>query len=180
MARIIGMLVLIGLVLGASVPGLAQDERHAKEIIDAYRVWKLTDVLDLSEEDMPVFFSRVKKIGEAEEEQRRAEREAVHEINELLKAGASDAELDKALRDYEEMRRRHWEETEQLRKDAASMLTLKQRCQYAVFEERFRAEIRQMINDVRSTRSGQSGERDSQGQGESQGQRRSTTGAGRR
>lgn len=180
MARTIGVLVLIGLVLGASAPGMAQDERHAKEIIDAYRVWKLTDVLDLSEDDMPVFFSRMKRIGEAEEEHRRAQREAVHEINELLKAGASDADLENALRDYEEMRRKHWEETEQLRRDAAEMLTLKQRCQYTVFEERFRAEIRQMINDVRSTRSGQSGVRDSQGQGEMQGQRRSTGGSGRR
>lgn len=178
MAKTIGVLVLIGLVLGASIPGLAQDDRQAREIIDAYRVWKLTDVLDLSEEDMPRFFSRVRKIGEAEEEHRREQREAVREIDELLKAGASEAELESALREYEEMRFRHWEETQKLREDAASMLSLKQRCQYTVFEERFRAEIRKMIDDVRSTRGGQSGARDMQGQGESQGQGRGGSGGG--
>lgn len=179
MIRSISIIALTVLVFVAS-PGRAQDDRQAREIIDAYRVWKLTDVLDLSEEDMPVFFSRVRKIGKAEEGHRLAQREAVGEINELLKAGASDAELESALREYEEMRFRHWEETQKLRQEAASMLTLKQRCQYTVFEERFRAEIREMINDVRSTRGGQSGARDTQGQGEGQGQRRGGSGGGRR
>jgi hypothetical protein len=176
--RPIGILVLVGLVLGASAPGMAQDDRQAKEIIDAYRVWKLTDVLDLSEEDMPVFFSRVRRIGEAEEEQRRVEREAVKEIDDLLKAGASDAELESALREYEGMRLRHWEETQRLREEAASMLSLKQRCQYTVFEDRFRAEIRKMISDVRSTRGGQGGAREMPGQGETQGQRQGGSGQG--
>ena len=109
---------------------------------------------------------------------RRQQREAVKGINDLLKAGASEAELEDALRDYEEMRRTHWEETQRLREEAGSMLTVKQRCQYAVFEERFRAEIREMINDVRSSRGGQTGTRDMQGQGE--GQRRGGSGSGRR
>jgi hypothetical protein len=180
LAKTIGVLVLIGLVLGASVTGLAQDDRQAKEIIDAYKVWKLTDVLDLSEEDMPVFFSRVRKIGEAEEGHRREQREAVKEINDLLEAGASDSELESALREYEEMRFKHWEEIQSLRSEAASMLTVKQRCQYTVFEERFRNEIRKMINDVRSMRGGQPGARDTHGSGEGQGQRRGGSGGGRR
>lgn len=154
MARIILVLTAICLILGLWAPAPAQDERRAQEIIDAYRVWKLTDVLDLSEEVMPVFFSRIKKIGEAEAEQRRAEREAIVEIDHLLKGGAGEAELQRALSRYEEMRVAHWNEIQRLRDDAADMLTLKQRCHYVVFEERFRAEIRKIIEDVRSGRRG--------------------------
>lgn len=174
MSKMIGVIVLAVMLLGASAPGLAQDEKRAKDIIEAYRVWKLTDVLDLSEEDMAVFFSRVRKVGEAEESQRRAEREAVKRIDDLLKAEASDAEVETALREYEEMRFRHWNETQKLREDAASMLSLRQRAQYAVFEERFRAEIRRMIGEVRGTRSQQGDSQGLPGQGEAQGQRRGT------
>ena len=152
MIRTVVILLVVGLLLAASAPVNAQDERRAKDIIDAYRVWKLTDVLDLSEEDMPVFFSRVKRIGEAEAEHRQAEREAVKRIGHLLEGGAGEAELRAALGEYEKMRVAHWNEIQSLREDAASMLTLEQRCEYTVFEERFRAEIRSMIEDVRRTR----------------------------
>jgi hypothetical protein len=182
--KMIGVLVLIGLALGVSAPGLAQDETRAKDIIEAYRVWKLTDVLDLSEEDMAVFFSRVRKVGQAEESHRQAEREAVREIDDLIKAGAGDAELDNALRGYEEMRFRHWNETQKLREDAGSMLTLRQRAQYAVFEERFRSEIRKMIGEVRGARGSEGGTRELQREGESkgqgQGQGQGSSGKGRR
>lgn len=184
MSKMIGVLVLIGLVLGVSAPGLAQDETRARDIIDAYRVWKLTDVLDLSEEDMAVFFSRVRKVGEAEESHRQAEREAIRGIDDLVKAGASDAELEEALGEYEEMRFKHWNETQKLREDAGSMLTLRQRAQYAVFEERFRSEIRKMIGEVRGARGadGGSGElqRDGAGQGQRQGQGQGGSGKGGR
>ncbi len=142
----------IGLLLGAAVPGVAQDDRRAREIIDAYRVWKLTDVLDLSEDDMPVFFFRVKKIGEAEAEHREAEEVAVRRIDDLLRRGADEGELGAALREYEQMRVAHWNQIQRLREEAVSMLSLQQRCQYTVFEERFRAEIRGMIQDVRRSR----------------------------
>jgi len=186
LSKTIGVLVLVGLLLGASAPGLAQDETRARDIIEAYRVWKLTDVLDLSEDDMAVFFSRVRKVGEAEESNRRAEREAVREIDDLLKAGASDAELDDALHEYEEMRLRHWSQTQKLREEAGSMLSLRQRARYAVFEERFRTEIRKMIGEVRGMRGAQDGTREmpregeNQCQGQSQGQRQGSSGKGRR
>lgn len=152
MIKAASIFLTIGLLLGAAVPGVCQDDQRARDIIDAYRVWKLTDVLDLSEDDMPVFFSRVKKIGEAEADHREAEREAVRRIDDLLRRGAEEGELRAALREYEQMRVSHWNQIQRLREDAASMLSLKQRCQYAVFEERFRAEIRSMIQDVRKSR----------------------------
>ena len=152
MIKAASIFLTIGLLLGAAVPGVGQDDQRARDIIDAYRVWKLTDVLDLSEDDMPVFFSRVKKIGEAEAEHREAERKAVRRIDDLLRRGAEEGELRAALREYEQMRISHWNQIQRLREDAASMLSLKQRCQYAVFEERFRAEIRSMIQDVRKSR----------------------------
>ncbi len=179
MSKMIGVLVLMGLLLGVPAPGTAQDETRAKDIIEAYRVWKLTDVLDLSEEDMAVFFSRVRKVGEAEESHRQAERDAVREIDGLLKSGASDAEVESALREYEDMRYQHWNEMQKLREEAASMLNLRQRAQYAVFEERFRAEIRQMIGEVRSGRGSQDGSKEIPRQGGSQGERQGQGSSGK-
>jgi hypothetical protein len=145
-------LLVAGILMMAVGECAGQDERRARDIIDAYRVWRLTDVLDLSEDEMPVFFSRIRNIGEAEAEHRKAERDAVKQIETLIDSGAGEAELREALDEYEEMRQAHWNDIQKLREDAASMLTLEQRCKYAVFEEEFRSEIRKMIEDVRGSR----------------------------
>jgi hypothetical protein len=41
-----------------------------------------------------------------------------------------------------------------MRREATAMLTLRQRCKYVVFEERFRDEMRQLIGRAREIRCG--------------------------
>jgi hypothetical protein len=110
-------------------------------------------VLDLSEEQMPVFFTRLRKIEEATVSFKQEEREALKDIARLLdEKRADEADLTKALDRYERVRREHHEETVRLRREAASMLSTRQRCQFAVFEERFRSELREMVTRVREMR----------------------------
>jgi hypothetical protein len=127
-----------------------------RDIIEAYRVWKLTETLDLSEEQMPVFFAKLRKVEEANADFRQDEREALRKIADLLdRKDADEADLAKALAGYEEMRTRHEREATRLRSEAASVLSVRQRCQHAVFEERFRSELREMVTRVREMRGAQ-------------------------
>jgi hypothetical protein len=121
-----------------------------RDLVQAYRIWKLTDALGLSEEQMPLFFSKIRQIDKLEAEFRAKEMEALKEIRHLLdKEEVRDADLQRAFEEYDEIRTRRWEEVSRLRREAAGMLTARQRCQFVSFEERFRANIKEMIGRVR-------------------------------
>ena len=127
--------------------------KNPRDLIEAYRVWKLTESLDLSEEQMPVFFSKLREIDKRDADFRREELNALRHISNLLEKGdAGDADLDRALQEYEEVRRRHLEEVREIRREATDLLTVRQRCQYLVFEERFKTHLKNMIGRVRELR----------------------------
>jgi hypothetical protein len=157
------VLLLVGLVIGLmGTPG-AGEESKPREMIHAYRVWKLTEALDLSEEEMPVFFSRLKDLDAKEAELVREEQEGVREIAALLgKEDVSEGDLRRALDRHEAARAKLLEEIHHLRGETLSMLDTRQRCKYVVFEHRFRAELRDMISRARELGRGQA---DDQGRG---------------
>jgi hypothetical protein len=104
---------------------------------------------------MPVFFARLRKVEEANAAFKQEQRETLRQMAGLLEdKAAAEAELARALAEYEELKERHREKAERLRADAAAMLSVRQRCQFAVFEERFRSELRDMITRVREVRAG--------------------------
>lgn len=150
-------LVVCGLVLMPVAAAVASEEKSPRDLIEAYRIWKLTEVLDLSEEQMPLFFAKLRSIEESEAVLREEEHKAVREIASLLeRKEVGDGQLERALARLEEMRTKHFDEVRKLRRDAASMLSVRQRCQFVVFEERFRSELREMIGRVREMRGGRS------------------------
>lgn len=133
----------------------SRNDRDPRELIHAYKVWKLTDVLDLSDEQMPVFFSKIKRVDDLEVEAFEAERDAARRIGSMLERGeVGDRDLEQALGAYEQMRSERWEEMQSVRREALSMLSVRQRCRFVVFEERFRDEMRQMIGRARDLRRG--------------------------
>lgn len=121
-----------------------------RDLIHAYRVWKLTEILDLSDEQMYAFFSRLKDMDEIEAELLEDERKTVRDIADLLNDEEVDeAELEKALARHSNVRRKRLEEVARLRDEAMTMLGVRQRAQYLVFDERFRSELRTIIENAR-------------------------------
>jgi hypothetical protein len=160
---------LIGLLLlgTAAVTALSQEDQSGfdeawktwevtkdpRDLIEAYRVWKLTEALELSDEQMPVFFAKIRQIDKLDAEHRKEELKALREIGQLLESGeAGNAELERALKKYEDTRHQHLEEVRMMRQEAARLLSVRQRCQYALFEERFKTHLRDMIGRVRQIR----------------------------
>lgn len=160
---------VIGLLLlgTAAVTALSQEDpsgfgeawktwevtKDPRDLVEAYRVWKLTEALELSEEQMPVFFARIRQIDKLDAEHRKEELKALREIGQLLESeDAADADLDRALKKYEDIRHQHLEEVRMKRLEAARLLSVRQRCQYVMFEERFKTHLRDMIGRVRQIR----------------------------
>lgn len=175
------------LLLGITAAALSQEDpsdfgeawktweltKNPRDLIEAYRVWKLTESLDLSEEQMPVFFSRLRDIDKQDADFRQEELKALGHISDLLeRKDTDDADLDRALQRYEDVRRRHLEDVRKSRREAAELLTVRQRCQYLVFEERFKIHLKNMIGRVRELRGQQGLDRGGEfGRPEDQGER---------
>jgi benzoyl-CoA reductase/2-hydroxyglutaryl-CoA dehydratase subunit BcrC/BadD/HgdB len=151
-------IVLSWFLLVPVLSGEVWTEENPRDIIEAYRVWKLTEALDLSEDQMPVFFARLRKVEERSADFKLEQRKALGKIAQLLdKKEADEDDLARALARYEELKREHREEAARLRSEAVSLLNVRQRCQHAVFEERFRSELREMISRVREMRAEERG-----------------------
>lgn len=150
--RRVGFATLLAImIIACGCMEAAGEDTKPRDVIHAYRVWKLTEVLDLSEETMPVFFSRLKDLDEKEIELVRQEQKSIREIADLLrKQGVREEELERALEKHERERAKLMEEVRTLRKRALAMLDTKQRCSYVVFEHRFRAELRDIIDRTRA------------------------------
>ena len=156
LVRIIISILLAAVVMVPAGKDAIADDGKPADMIHAYRVWKLTEAMDLSEETMPVFFSRLKDLEDKEAELVREEQEGVREISDLLRQGdASEAELEHAFEKHEAARANLMDEVRNLRREALSLLDARQRCQYVVFEQRFRAELRDMMERARDIRQGQ-------------------------
>ncbi len=125
-------------------------QRGPREAIEAYRIWKLTETLDLSDDQMPVFFTKLREMDDREAALRREELDALKDMRHLLgMEQVDDEQLDKALERYNEARNRRIEEVRKLRTQLMEMLSLRQRCQYVLFEERFRQDLREIIERAR-------------------------------
>jgi hypothetical protein len=150
LTRTTAAVMLIGLAIAATCAGAVGQTGGPRDMIQAYRVWKLTGTLDLSDEVMPAFFSRLREIDEKEAELVREEREGVREIQDLLdKEDVRDEDLRRAFQRHEEARAELMNEIRSLRQEALSMLDLRQKCEYVVFEHKFRADLRNMIDRAR-------------------------------
>lgn len=154
--RLAVCMLVIGGCLAPAYAGEEESGASARDLIHAYKVWKLTDMLDLSEDQMPAFFAKIKGIEDKEFEISEGEREAARKIGHLLEQSeVSDEDLAQALTRYEDMRDKRAEELRTVRREALDMLSVRQRCNFVVFEQRFRDEMRQMIGRAREIRRGE-------------------------
>jgi parvulin-like peptidyl-prolyl isomerase len=141
---------LLVCVLAVAAPAFGADGDNVRDLVQAYRVWKLTDVLDLSEDQMPVFFARIKEIDNLEADLLQEQREVVKRLKDILDEREIDQrKLDQALEDYRTLRQRRIEDVGRLRDDAEMMLSAEQRARFIVFDQEFRSDIRNIIEKAR-------------------------------
>ena len=144
------LLTILTCVLAITVPAAIASAEDVRELVHAYRVWKLTDVLELSEEQMPVFYSRLKDIDRMEAELLEDQREVVRRLADILDDEKVDErKLAEALDEHRAIRLKRIEEVGRLRDQAEMMLSAQQRARYVVFDQEFRSDIRNIIQKAR-------------------------------
>ncbi len=124
-------------------------EKDPREIIEKVRIYKLTENLDLSEEQITKFFPRLKELRKSEQEFHTKRMEIVKKLKELLAEKASEQEIVKTINHLQELQKKRFEMQLKEFEEIKQILTPEQQAKFIIFQEEFEKEIRDLIREIR-------------------------------
>ncbi len=119
------------------------------EKIEMMKMWKLTEHLDLSEDQAAKFFPRYKALEKELQEMDKSQRDLMKQIKEMMEEGkeVKDKELNRIVKKASEIEKqkidKKWEFVESL----GEVLTPEQKAKYIGFQIRFKHALRDAIRD---------------------------------
>ncbi|MEO0128931.1 MAG: Spy/CpxP family protein refolding chaperone [candidate division WOR-3 bacterium] len=125
------------------------EEKDPREIIEKVRVYKLTEQLDLSEEQITKLFPRLKEMRKNEQEFHKQRMEIIQKLKELLDEKAKEQEIVKTLNRLQELQKKRFESQLKELEEIKQILTPEQQAKFIIFQEEFEKEIRDLIREIR-------------------------------
>jgi hypothetical protein len=152
---VFGSVLLLAGIIGAQpeTPPVPSEDAHGRmpnrQKMEALMVVRLTDELNLTEDQGATFFPRWKRLRSLRE-LRRTDRNAVlGEMSELLKGKTDDARLSTLVDSLETIDEYYHASEVRLRRELRETLTIEQQARYYVFTATFERQTRRMIQDMR-------------------------------
>ena len=128
---------------------------EGKRLIETIKIWKMTEALNLDEDQAFKLFPRLAQLEAARREFQRRQRLLREELAELLKQRPLRDEEIKARLDLLDRAETDFRGHEQvIRGGLRSILSLEQQARLALFEDRFETEMRSVMQDLRQRRRG--------------------------
>jgi len=124
-------------------------EPRERRMLEAVRVTRMTEYLQLSNDQIAKFFPKLKQLEENQREMRRKHRALVVQLEELLVKKSNDKEIKAKLDSIDKLQKETFKNMEKMHLELDTMLTVQQRAMWRVFDENFDEEIRKMIIQVK-------------------------------
>ncbi len=157
-AALVGILVVVPSAMGqpfAPPPSGTLGPGEGRRLIETIRIWKMTEALNLSEEQAARLFPRLTQLEASRREFLRRQHLLREELGELLKQRPlRDQEIKARLEDLERTDAEFRGRERAVKNEFRSILSLEQQARLALFEERFDLEMRRTIQDLRQRRQG--------------------------
>jgi len=146
------------MLLSVNVPVSAQDDffeppfegnPQRREQIEALRIYKMTEFLDLTEEQAQAFFPKLKIFEDHLRAKQRKQMELVREINQKLKSTdfkPAETDVRRYAKQLADLEREIIQEKEKFISDCGPQLTSQQQLKFIVFENRFRQRLLQTLS----------------------------------
>ncbi|MCF7823805.1 MAG: hypothetical protein K9N35_06485 [Candidatus Marinimicrobia bacterium] len=138
------------LILGISIQAQSRGKGMHPHNMDAIRIWRLVEVLELTEDQTLTFLPMI-QIHERKLKEAQKEFEALdHEGEALLKKGSvSQEEVNKLILKYNDSQKKMHDIKHEFIKSLPDYLTPQQQLLYLSFESRFRSDLKQYMKDRR-------------------------------
>ena len=128
---------------------------EGRRLIETIKIWKMTEALDLSEDQAAKLFPKLKQVEASRLEFHRRQRLLRDEIAELLRQQPlREVDIKRRLEELERTEADFRGRERAVRGELQSILSLEQQARLALFEERFETEMRRTIQDLRQRRQG--------------------------
>lgn len=128
-----------------------REKRHGTEIearMHTMKIWKLTEELDLSEEQAARFFPIMNELENQLEEIHQERRQTLEKLGDLVwKADADAGKINEQLDQLEVLAQKQIELRKQFRKDVSDVLDPAQMGKMVLFNHQFPAVVRDMIQE---------------------------------
>lgn len=125
--------------------------KKPKEKLEMIRIWKLTEELNLSEDQSTQFFPKLKELQRIREEFERNRMKIIEEIeNYLRNAKKYEKELKAKLQELELSESKFREAEAKIKKEIAAILTPEQQAKFMLFQMRFNEELRNVIQRAKN------------------------------
>ncbi len=138
--------------LFAQGPPPPPPDKNPRAIIEKVRIYELTQRLNLTTEQAIKFFPKLNELRKNEESFQKQRMEVIRDLKDLVDKKATDVELNKVLKRFEDARREKWQKDSLLFQDFKALLTPLQQANLIVFEAEFERDIREMIRKIRENR----------------------------
>ncbi len=120
--------------------------KKPKEKLEMIRIWKLTEELNLSEDQSTRFFPKLKELKRVREEFEQNRMKIIEEIeNYLRNAKKYEKELKAKIQELELSESKFREAEAKIKKEIAAILTPEQQAKFMLFQMRFNEELRNVI-----------------------------------
>lgn len=124
------------------------DPARMRERVNAMKMWKLTDYLELTEEQAGTFFVRLREHEDEVAEINRQKLQLYEEFQKQIDGGGVTLkDVDRYLEEMANLERSHIELRKHYHQSMKDILTVEQMAKFAVFQERFRRELRYQLRD---------------------------------
>lgn len=119
------------------------------ERIETLKMWKLTEALELTEEQAAVLFPAMRQFQRQQDSIRQRQTELLQELQDALNSKADSAEILGIIDEMTSLKYNDCENEADFIRKARSVLTAEQQAKYIIFEQEFRKQMMEMIRDFR-------------------------------
>jgi Spy/CpxP family protein refolding chaperone len=128
---------------------------EGRRLIETIRIWKMTEALNLNEEQAVKLFPKMTQLEASRREFHNRQRLLREELAELLKQRPlRDQDIKMKLEELERIDAEFKGRERAVKNELRSILSVEQQARLALFEERFDMEMRRTIQDLRQRRPG--------------------------
>jgi len=143
---IIAMLIAFALVF-AQPQGKGPSQSRDKFL--TIKMWKLTETLDLSDEQAAKLFPLMRKYHKTMDSINQRSRELIKDLRELVDKNAKEKKLLPILNELESLNKKKAQAHDELWNGIKEILTVQQQAKYILFEQTFRRRMLELLRKPR-------------------------------
>ncbi len=129
-----------------------KDREEMRDLINSLRIVKMTQALDLSEEQAIKVFTKMGQIEKEKKNLQKKIRESIQGLRGLIDSKASEEEIKKSVENIKNLRTSIKDQDGALVKHLEGVLSVEQQAKYILFAEDFQKDIRKIIGHARDLR----------------------------